>query len=299
MMSLDYKMSKPAKSRTQTRGASFSICIGVPTYNRPDLLERALASIAAQSQQPNEVIIGDNSRNEMSEKVYERWKSHIPHLQYIRHAENIGPAGNFLALVEASSSSYFMWLADDDALNPNHLRIVKDFLAINPSVQFLGWGFQVRNYVTGSTEHPSYLPSITLNKGGFENACSYLDQPISCYFYGLYDRSILRKSPLKRWHERKETFDWMDVAFVMHNILNYKSHFLPDNLVTYGIDEAVRPRKGSEGQSVSAYSPMPWLRHGTMIIFRSSRLNLLERLRILPRFIYAWKNTTSAAIKGE
>jgi hypothetical protein len=192
-----------------------------------------------------------------------------------------------------------MWLADDDALNPNHLRIVKDFLAINPSVQFLGWGFEVRNYVTGSTEHPSYLPSITLNKGGFENACSYLDQPISCYFYGLYDRSILRKSPLKRWHERKETFDWMDVAFVMHNILNYKSHFLPDNLVTYGIDEAVRPRKGSEGQSVSAYSPMPWLRHGTMIIFRSSRLNLLERLRILPRFIYAWKNTTSAAIKGK
>ena len=274
-----------------------SISVGIPTYNRPDLLDRALASVAAQVELPDEIIIGDNSDNCKSEEIYERWKPHIPNLRYIRHSINIGALGNFLKLVEVSTSSHFMWLADDDALEPTHLRVVKDFLASHQDVQYLGWGFRVHNYATGSTEHPSYLPSIDLSKGNFENACAYLKQPISCYFYGLYDRKIIHESPLSRWHGLKKSFDWMDVAFVMHNILNYKSHFLSDSLITYGIDQAVRPRKGAEGQPVKTYAPTPWLMRGIVIILLSSKLSPLERLVILPKFIYAWKNTTRAAIK--
>jgi hypothetical protein len=190
-----------------------------------------------------------------------------------------------------------MWLADDDCLEPIHLRVVKEFLARHPSAQYLGWGYQVHNYVTGNTELPSYLPSVALSKGYFENACAYLKQPISCYFYGLYDRRILHRSPLRRWHKLKASFDWMDVAFVMHNVLNYRTHFLADNLITYGIDEATRPLKGAEGQHVKEYAPGPWLMHGIMLILFSSRLSLLERLKLLPRFIYAWKHTTTPAVK--
>jgi glycosyltransferase involved in cell wall biosynthesis len=274
-----------------------SISVGIPTYNRPDLLDRALASVAAQVEHPDEVIIGDNSDNCKSEEIYKRWKPHIPCLRYIRHSRNIGALGNFLRLAEISTSSHFMWLADDDALDPTHLCVVKDFLANHQKVQYIGWGYQVHNYVTGSTEHPSYLPSITMSKGNYENACSYLKQPISCYFYGLYDRKTFHKSPLSRWHKLKTSFDWMDVAFVMYNILNYKSHFLSDNLITYGIDEIERPRKGAEGQPVKDYTPTPWLMHGIMLILFSSKLTLFERLKILPKFIYAWKNTTSPAIK--
>lgn len=272
-----------------------SITIGIPTYNRSNLLDRALSSIAAQVVQPDEVIIGDNSDNCKSEEIYKKWTSRIPCLRYIKYSRNIGALGNFLGLVDVSTSSHFMWLADDDVIDPAHLRTVIDFLASHQSVQYLGWGFQVHNYVSGRTESPSYLPSIQLNKRNYENACSYLSQPISCYFYGLYDRRILINSPLRRWHARKVSFDWMDVAFVMHNILNYKSHFLSDALVTYGIDEPVRPRKGAEGQLVKHYNPVPWLMHGIVIILLSSELNALQRIKIIQKFIYAWKNTTTPA----
>lgn len=280
-----------------TKSTSLTICIGIPTHNRPDLLDRALASVAAQIQHPDEVIIGDNSDNDLSEEVYRRWLPHITCLRYIKNSTNIGAIGNFLKLAEASTSSHFMWLADDDTLEPTHLRVVKNFLAINQSVQYLGWGFQVHNYKTGVTEHPSTLPSIRMERRNFLNACSYLKQPISCYFYGLYSREILCNSLLEKWHKKSTAFDWMDVAFAMHNILNYQSHFLSENLITYGVDEVIRPRKGASGQPVKAYNPMPWLMHGIMLILSCSKLTPLERLKILPKFIHAWKNTTSSAIR--
>ena len=277
---------------------SLSISIGIPTYNRPDLLYRALASVAAQVQTPDEVIVGDNSDDNKSEEVCKYWATHIPCLRYIKHSRNIGALGNFLEIAKASTSSHFMWLGDDDSLEPVHLHVVKNFLENHRTVQYIGWGFQVHNYVTGSTELPSYLPSIAFSKGNFANICSYLKQPISCYFYGLYDRRILRKSPLNRWHRIKASFDWMDVAFVMHNILNYKSHFLSDNLITYGIDEAVRPLKGADGQAVKAYFPIPWLMHGMILILFSSKLTILERLKVIPKFISSWKDTTSHVMKN-
>jgi glycosyltransferase involved in cell wall biosynthesis len=275
-----------------------TIGIGIPTRNRPILLHRALESIAQLSHAPHEVIIGDNSDDDRTAAVYQHWKTRIPSLIYIKRVRPLSALENFYQLAAESSSEYFMWLADDDVLDKSHLSVVSRFLAQNKNVQYLGWGFNVKNYATGATEYPDFLPSVLLCKSMFANSTSYLRQPISCYFYGLYHREILVGSILNRWIKSNVVFDWMDCAFVMYMLLNYRSHFLPEKLVTFGIDEIVRPMKSADGTSTSRYKPLPWLMQGGMIILFRSKLSFTERIKILPKFFYAWKNATSAAIKG-
>ena len=269
-----------------------SICIGIPTYNRHNLLRRALTSIAQQSELPDEVIIGDNSDNRHSEEIYRSFKTRIPNLNYIENPKRFSALDNFQNLTKISSATHFMWLADDDVLEEDHLKIVKKYLRLNSSIQYLGWSYKVINYVNQTEEYPSYLPEVNLSKTAFANLSSYLKQPISCYFYGLYNRESLSRTPLKYWQDNNISFDWMDVAFVMYNILNNNSHFLKEQLVVYGIDSPTRPRKGSDGQAVSAYNPYPWLYQGILMLLKCEKISLIERSLLLFKFIYVWKKTT-------
>lgn len=191
-----------------------------------------------------------------------------------------------------------MWLADDDVLEKSHLATVREFIARNIDIDYLGWGYNVKNYATGAISYPDYLPNISLHMSAYANTKSYLKQPISCYFYGLYRRERLVNSILRDWVANKTIFDWLDCAFIMYILLNYRSHFLSQQLVTFGIDEIVRPMKSADGSSTSRYKPLPWLMEGGMIILFRSKLCILQRIKILPRFFYAWKNSTSAAIKA-
>lgn len=270
-----------------------SISIGIPTRNRHSLLRRALTSIAQQSEPPNEVIIGDNSDNRHSEEIYHSFKTRIPNLNYIKNPKQFSALDNFLNLTQISSSTHFMWLADDDVLEEDHLKIVKRYLRLNPSIQYLGWSYKVINYVNQTEEYPSYLPEVNVSKKTFANLSSYLKQPISCYFYGLYNRESLSRTPLKNWHDNNNSFDWMDVAFVMYNIMNNNSHFLKEQLVAYGIDTPTRPKKGANAQIVKAYNPYPWLYHGILMLLRCKRVSFIQRTRLLIKFIYAWKKTTN------
>jgi glycosyltransferase involved in cell wall biosynthesis len=270
-----------------------TICIGIPTCNRHNLLNRALASIAQQQEKPDEVIIGDNSDNKKSEEVYKSFKARIPNLHYIKNQNNFSAFDNFLNLTQITSMTHFMWLADDDVLEEDHLKTIKKYLHLNPSIQYLGWSYKVINYVNKTEEHPSYLPEVNLSKGAFANISSYLKQPISCYFYGLYNRESLSRTPLKYWHDNNISFDWMDVAFVMYNIINNNSHFLKEQLVIYGIDSPTRPRKGANGQIVKAYNPYPWLYYGILMLLRCKRISFIQRARLLIKFVYAWKKTTN------
>lgn len=189
-----------------------------------------------------------------------------------------------------------MWLADDDVMQPRLLEAAYDFLGLYPNVKYLCWGFSVHNYVTGSTEHPSALPPISHERGFYANACLYLTQPISSLFYGLYERRALMNSSLSLWHQKNVSFDWMDVACIMSTLLCCRSHLIPERLVVFGIDQPTRSIKCAGGLSAKRYDPLPWLWHGVVLILTASRLTFLERLKLLPKFLYAWRNTTSFAI---
>lgn len=105
------------------------VSIGLPTYKRPEMLRRALESIALQDYKDIEVIVGDNDcDSDAGERVAQQFHSRIPRLIYCRHVVNIGSTANFMHCLAAAQGEYFMWLADDDELQGEHY--IKSLVAI-------------------------------------------------------------------------------------------------------------------------------------------------------------------------
>lgn len=91
------------------------VSIGIPTYNRPQQLQRALISIIAQTYPHFEVIVSDNcSPGSDTHDVVENFMKQDSRIRYVQQSANIGMFKNFKVVFELAQGEYFAWLADDD-----------------------------------------------------------------------------------------------------------------------------------------------------------------------------------------
>jgi glycosyltransferase involved in cell wall biosynthesis len=273
-----------------------SITIAVPTFNRPILLNRALESIASQARFANEVIIGDNSSDEASEDVFLRWKDQIPNLVYNKRSTNVGPVKNFILLASEATSQYILWLADDDVLHPTAVYSIASTIQKYPYIEYLGWAYQVKNYVTGDVSDCGAPLSVSIKNSYYVNTRNYLKAPASPFFYGCYKSICLKNSILVHWAQSSVLFDWMDVAFVTSILSRSKAHYIDNVLVTYGVDEITRPMRGSDGNIVSKFNPWPWLYSGSALILNCSNFSNFQKLKLILLFLVTWRKVTSHAL---
>lgn len=93
-----------------------SVAVVVVTYNRADLLGRLLDGLAAQTWQPDEVVVVDNASTDHTRTVLEA-RTDLP-LRVIWGEENIGGAGGFHLGVRTAYDAGFdrVWLVDDDVV---------------------------------------------------------------------------------------------------------------------------------------------------------------------------------------
>lgn len=105
-----------------------SICI--PTYDRPDGLEVAIASVLAQEMQDLEVVVSDNHSSGLA--VVERFGD--PRISYFRNETNLGPVGNAGAALDRARGRLLGILHDDDRLLPGYLNAVRRPFAQDPDV---------------------------------------------------------------------------------------------------------------------------------------------------------------------
>ena len=99
------------------------VSIGIPTYNRPLGLHRALTSITAQTYPHFEVIVSDNcSPGTETQEVVARFMEQDKRIRYVRQPSNIGMFNNFKFVFEAAQGEYFAWLADDDIRDETFLE---------------------------------------------------------------------------------------------------------------------------------------------------------------------------------
>ena len=100
--------------------------IGVPTFNRHDLLRETLDSILAQDFADFEVIVGNDYTQEVL--TGEMIGISDPRIRFVNHPRNLREVGNMNALLEAATGRYFTWLFDDDLVEPGFLRTAHDIL---------------------------------------------------------------------------------------------------------------------------------------------------------------------------
>ncbi len=98
-----------------------SIAVITPAYNAEHTLDAALASVAAQTLLPDEVIVADDGSTDATASVAKAWSSKLP-LRLVTTAGQLGPAAARARAIEASSSSLIALLDADDAFMTNHIE---------------------------------------------------------------------------------------------------------------------------------------------------------------------------------
>ena len=116
------------------------LSIGVPTYNRGEMLKDCLNNIASQItkdlQNKVSITIADNSSTDnTSDVVSEIIKKYNDiEIIYYKHQTNLGYDQNVNSLFHSSESDYVMPLSDDDGLEDNAIKEIVEHLEENKGV---------------------------------------------------------------------------------------------------------------------------------------------------------------------
>jgi hypothetical protein len=98
------------------------VTVGVPAYNRPLGLERAVRSALAQQCREIEVLVSDDASPDPAvAEVGARLAADDPRVRFVRQARNLGHAGNYQWVLQEAKGEHFMWLSDDDWIDPDYI----------------------------------------------------------------------------------------------------------------------------------------------------------------------------------
>jgi len=99
-----------------------SVALVVPNYNHAAYLPHSLASIAAQTQPPDQVLIIDDASTDNSLEVIAQFISQHPNWQIIRHTERLGVFAGQNEALNYLKTDWIGFLGADDLLHPNYIE---------------------------------------------------------------------------------------------------------------------------------------------------------------------------------
>lgn len=108
------------------------VTIGLPTYNGAGSIARAIDSVLAQTYPNIELVVSDNASSDGTAEIVLAYASRDPRVRYVRQPENIGLTANFNFVLRMASGSYFMWLSDDDWMEPNYVQACLRYVLEHP-----------------------------------------------------------------------------------------------------------------------------------------------------------------------
>ena len=108
------------------------VSIGIPTYNRPEGLEKALKYLINQCYKNLEIIVSDNcSTNPDVKKILAHYSTIDDRIIFFTQKENILSEPNFNFVFHQAKGNYFMWIADDDDFDDNYISECVSFLELH------------------------------------------------------------------------------------------------------------------------------------------------------------------------
>jgi glycosyltransferase involved in cell wall biosynthesis len=119
-------------TQTQSQSRSDATTLIVPTFDRREMLRQTLASVAAQTRPPVEVIVVDDGSGDGTEAMVRE----LGHTVIREPGGGMGPARARQRGLEAASTDLIAFLDSDDLLLPTALELMGEALAAAPAAPF-------------------------------------------------------------------------------------------------------------------------------------------------------------------
>lgn len=115
----------------------------MPTYQRSDLLQRAINSLLNQSFTNFQISIFDNCSSDDTEKIVREIMKKDSRILYHRHDENIGMLKNYEFALSTINTPYFSILSDDDIVHPHFYQTALEGFQKCPNAGFSACGIDI------------------------------------------------------------------------------------------------------------------------------------------------------------
>ncbi|TSA45663.1 glycosyltransferase family 2 protein [bacterium] len=108
------------------------VSIYIPTFNRANLIWRALESCVNQTYRNIEIIVSDNASTDDTQGVVLSYANRDKRIKYFRNEVNIGSGNNYLKCAEHATGHFVQALGDDNWLSRNYIEKCVENLFTNP-----------------------------------------------------------------------------------------------------------------------------------------------------------------------
>jgi glycosyltransferase involved in cell wall biosynthesis len=191
-----FPLPKVAKKLESDEGKNTTplVSIGLPTFNRAETLLTAIKSVLGQDYENLELLISDNASTDSTQSLCEEYSAIDKRVRYTRQTHNCGMVNNFRAVLSRAAGEYFMWVSDDDSLDPSYLSRCVAVLDSRPDISLV---CGVPTYFDNDNG-PSEGVKVDLQQAsGIARVMSFYSQVIdNGTFYGLARRHLLAANPL-------------------------------------------------------------------------------------------------------
>lgn len=182
------------------------VTIGIPTFNRAGLLSRTIETVLNQDYEHIEVIISDNASTDATQIVCRSYADADHRLKYFRQEKNFGMAANFGAVLQKASGEFFMWLGDDDRIDPHYISSALQVLTHDSTVALVSG--TPRYYRNGIKVADGEIFSLVSVSWQLRVIAFYWRVRDNGHLYGLMRISHARQVPIKVTMGN----DWLIVA---------------------------------------------------------------------------------------
>jgi glycosyltransferase involved in cell wall biosynthesis len=109
------------------------VSVIIPTYNRAELLPRALESVLAQTYKHVEIIVIDDGSTDSTKAILEKYSKNIR----IIHADHCGTANARNLGMAASEGEYICFLDSDDSYYPYKIEAQVEVIEAHPEIDMI------------------------------------------------------------------------------------------------------------------------------------------------------------------
>ena len=241
-----------------------TISVVIPTYNRANLLRRALNSLAKQTLKPDQIIISDNASDDNTLDIVNEFINEGFKVNYYKHKTNLGMLKNWQHAISMVDTSHFLVLADDDYLLPNCLAVGMSILNSDSNIGlFCGVTVCLNSKLEPISTAPSNLDAIG-KRDGFNLLTYMLQHPGST-------GSIISKKHFDQAGGFREQSGYLaDLSIILRVAAFSRAIFVTDPVAIYSASETY-----SKGHLFNSWYP------GCLDIFEQ-----LQQLGMKNKFAY-------------